>query len=550
MWRSVLAALAVTPASMLVGLSLGFTGAGLDVMRNSVKDGHRKVSLPVGSSLWVFSGEKSISALFSGLFCLGAVLGSFLAYPVADRYGRKIALLMTSPLFATGYLTIGLARAPWLLILARVFTGIGTGAASVAVPTYIGEIAPTSIRGILGTFHQLAIAFGAAIAYSFAAFVRTDGDGFYLDLPSQSTGSGVFVQWRTVAFLYLIWCGLMAINALLVPQSPRWLAGRGRIDEALAALGWLRSGRPLEVEVETLKKSATQAVGADAAARALEPNHNLHDANEPHTMVRLNTSPLAERNSEASKPGITMEDIRKNKRQLIVGLGLHLGQQLAAIHAFNFYLSTMLQAVSLESRKTVALVAMVIKFSGNLVLAAFIDRLGRRLPMMVGSFGMGASCLLMGVGYHLYFVKNQYIEWIFILAPNLYCLSYSFGVGAIPWLIMSELYVDKIRAFASSLASATNWLGCFVITFTFDYLVSGINYQGIMWIYASFGFALSLFTVFMLPETKGKTFEEIKAYFDSRNLTPEPPVLKTTSLVGVDALSTLRSNVPEGGARV
>jgi SP family facilitated glucose transporter-like MFS transporter 8 len=116
---------------------------------------------------------------------------------------------------------------------------------------------------------------------------------------------------------------------------------------------------------------------------------------------------------------------------------------------------------------------------------------------------------------------------------------------------MAELYTDKIRAFASSLASATNWLGCFVITFPFDYLVDGINYQGVMWLYAAFGFCLFVFTIFMLPETKGKTFEEIKAYFDNRNKSDsnEVPKVDSRASLGDAALSTLRSTLPEAGAR-
>ena len=529
MYRSVLSALAVTPASMLVGLSLGFTGAGLDVMRNTVKDGSRKVSLPLDSNLYVFT-DQNISAIFSGLFCLGAIIGSFATYPIADRYGRKAALFITAPLFAAGYVTIALGYPPWLLVLARVFTGIGTGAASVAVPTYIGEISPTKIRGILGTFHQLSIAFGAAFAYLFAAVVRTDGDGFYVDLPSQTTGSSVFVHWRTIAWLCLIWCGLMAISSLLVVQSPRWLAGQGRLEEAVSILTWLRGVQP--------------GVETPELASELENLKKLVPVVAAHTSAAASSAPVAQRSR------VSMADVNANKRQLIVGLGLHMGQQLAAIHAFNFDLSTMLQAVDLDARKTVALVAMIIKFTGNVVLAAFIDKLGRRLPMLVGSFGMGASCLLMGIGYHLYFEKGQVEEtkWIFTAGPMLYCLFYSFGVGAIPWLIMAELYTDKIRAFASSFASATNWLGCFVITFTFDDLVDGINYQGVMWLYAAFGFGLCLFTFFMLPETKGKSFEEIKASFDGR---AAPSIPKVASLASMDAaLSTLRSAPAEGSARV
>ena len=482
--RASLGTLAVMSASILVGLNQAFTGAALDTMRNTVKDGPSKLSLPDDSDLWVFRGDGGnqnvMASWFSGLFAIGCVFGALIGYPLSDRFGRKMAVLLTVPFYAAGLAVISTCSKPGLLILGRILSGVGAGCACVAVPTYIGETAPTSIRGILGAGHQLGIAFGAMLSYLMADYVRTGADGYYISDLSAAK-SNAFANWRRIAEYSQILVGVMCLAVLFVPETPRWLAAHGKIDQAKKVLANLRGGELTVEEVESLEKVAAQS---------------------------------------AKKKKVTYADLKSNRKQLFVGIGIHLLQQAAAVQAFNFYLSTMLQEAGIKKKGTVSFIAMILKFAVTFILVVFIDRHGRRPFLLIGSFLMSASCVTMGLGYYFQENGSMVNNAVFEVAAYVFCAAYGLGVGPIPWLLMSELFEDKIRAVASSWASAVNWLTCFAITQSFFPLTEYINYSGTLWVYAGGGAGLFIFTLLFLPETKGKTFEEIKAHFNGKEMPP------------------------------
>jgi sugar porter (SP) family MFS transporter len=477
--RPLLAAFTVLPASVLVGMSLAFTGASLDTMRNTVKTGSSKLSLPTDSDLYVFHDTSTTPTIYSAFMALGAMLGALIAYPICDRVGRRWALFLTSPLYFAAYLIIATNSNSGALIFGRVLSGIGAGFTSAAVPVFIAEIANTEIRGILGSFHQLGIAMGAAIMYLMNDLVRTSANGWYTDNPTESAPSDGFTDWRYIAYYSLIVTGPVAGFIFFHPETPRWLASKGKVTEAKASLTYYREGRETEEEIRSLES----IIGA----------------------------------GQNQKSPITWQLIKDNRLQLFVGIGLHALQMLAGIQAFNFYLSTILQAAEVSNKSTVSLISMILKFACNSFVFVAVDIVGRKLPLMISGLGMGLACLLFGIGFYELFEKGSDNGWIFQAAPYLYCISYAMGAGAIPWLLMPEIFRVQIRAFASSLASFVNWSLCFVIVLSFKSMTdSSLNYQGTIWFYGFFGFVMFFFTWYFLPETKGKTFEEIKAIFDQR----------------------------------
>ncbi|KAF4730243.1 hypothetical protein FOZ63_000037 [Perkinsus olseni] len=196
---------------------------------------------------------------------------------------------------------------------------------------------------------------------------------------------------------------------------------------------------------------------------------------------------------------------------------LQVLQQFSGINAIIFYQTSIFQAAGIDNRNEVALSVMAVQVGVTIIAVAIVDKLGRRVLLISAASGMCISAVCEGLFFYLSNVSgNQNVGWLAITAAYCYIASFSFGVGAIPWLIMAELFPDEVRALAASIATMVNWLCSFIVTHFLNQVTEAITFYGVFWLFAGICLIMVLFVLFLVPETKGKTFEEIQAYFERR----------------------------------
>ncbi|KAJ9700146.1 hypothetical protein PVL29_005800 [Vitis rotundifolia] len=397
-------------------------------------------------------------SMFGSILTIGAMLGAITSGLVTDSLGRKGAMRMSASFCITGWLAVYFSMGALLLDMGRFFTGYGIGIFSYVVPIFIAEIAPKSIRGGLTTLNQLMIVCGASVAFLL----------------------GTVATWRTLALTGLVPCLVLLIGLFFVPESPRWLAKVGREKEFEVALRRLR--------------------GKDA------------DVSKEAAEIQVYIETLQ------SFPKAKMLDLFQTKyiRSLIIGVGLMVFQQFGGINGISFYVSETFVSAGLSSSKIGTIAYACIQVPITIVGAILMDKSGRRPLLMASASGTFLGCFLTGASF---FLKSNamLLGWVPVLAIGgvlLYIASFSIGMGAVPWVIMSEIFPINVKGAAGSLVVLVNWLGAWAVSYTFNFLMSW-SPTGTFSIYAGFSAMTILFVAKIVPETKGKTLEEIQACIDS-----------------------------------
>ncbi|EER08990.1 hexose transporter, putative [Perkinsus marinus ATCC 50983] len=418
------------------------------------------------------------ASLFGSMVNIGAIIGALGGGPVNEKIGRKWSLIGASPLFLLAFLWIGLARTAWQLIVARVIVGIALGMSSFSVPTYIGEVAPTKYRGIFGACNQLGITIGILLAYLFGLAFRTQAGSIDPEATSRT-----FCNWRTLSFVYIIPAALLGICMFFAPESPRWLAEKSRIEEAKGIVIKLRGG---DAEDPVVK----------AELMALEAIKSKRDSEEKGSVMT------------------SLKALNRCRMQVFIGIMSQVLQQFSGINAIIFYQTSIFQAAGIDNKDEVALTVMAVSVGVTAIAVGIVDKLGRRILLVSASSGMCISAVCEGVFFYLNEVSGiNNIGWLAITSAYCYIASFSLGVGAIPWLIMAELFPDEVRGLAASLVTMVNWLCSFIVTHFLDQLREAITFYGVFWLFAGICLIMVVFVLFIVPETKGKTFEEIQTYF-------------------------------------
>lgn len=357
-----------------------------------------------------------------------------------------------------GWLVIELAEGAISLYIGRLLVGFGVGVISFTVPIYIAEIAPKHMRGLLGTANQFAVTTGILLAYVL----------------------GIVISWRKLALAGLVPCSLLVIVLLFIPESPRWLAKVGRVEDFEASLQVLR-GKNADI---------TQEI------------YEIEDAVE----------------ESRAKTGVKFTDLfkEKNLKPLIVGVGLLCLQQLIGINAILFYASSIFESAGIQAGglASLALAALQVVMTG--VAAVLMDRAGRRLLLMVSSGGMAVSSFLVGVSFYLQSHGSSdvqtFVGIMALVSLLVYVICYSLGLGAIPWVIMSEVFPSDVKGLAGSLATLVNWFAGWVVTLSFNTMLDWSS-AGSFGIFACVCVFTLVFVALRVPETKGKTLEEIQKFF-------------------------------------
>ena len=386
---------------------------------------------------------------------VGSLLGAVAGGMLADRLGRRKLLIVTAAVFALGAIGAALAPTTAWLIAARVLAGVAIGVASFVAPLYISEIAPVAIRGKLVSINQVALTSGIVISY------LVD----YAFAGSQA--------WRWMFAMAVIPAAAFGIGLLFIPDSPRWLAARGHADRAQVVLKQIRPPEQVEAELSDIQKSVAKQKG------------NWSEL----------LSPLL-------------------RSAMIVGVGLAIAQQLTGINTVIYYAPTIFKFAGFSSASVAILASVgvgVVNLALTVVAMQLIDRVGRRPLLLVSLAGMTLGLLVLGLAFSLPQLSGS-LGWIAVASLMVYVGSFAVGLGPVFWLVLSEIYPLRIRGRAMSVGTVTNWGGNLVVAVSFLTLTRVMGKAATFWLYAGVSIGAWLFAFFMVPETKGRSLEEIEAY--------------------------------------
>jgi len=393
---------------------------------------------------------------------VGCILGAAVAGEISDRQGRKAALIVSAILYFVSAVWSGLPSTLTEFAIARMIGGVGVGIASIVSPLYIAEIAPARLRGTLVSYNQMAIVLGILGVYFVNYYVAGIGNEEW----------NINYGWRWMFVSEAFPALLFFVMLMFIPESPRFLAQRGRNEASFALLARINGEQQATEELQVIRD--TIAHEGDSALQLL-------------------------------KPGL--------RKVLVIGIGLAILQQITGINVFMYYAPEIFK--QLGSGTDVALLQTVVVGACNvlftLVAIRMVDRWGRRPLMIMGTTGMAIS--LTGLGTAAYYGSTQVWVLGFILG---YIASFAMSVGPVVWVILSEIFPTKIRGRAMSVATLLLWASNYLISQTFPminenpWLVQVFHHAFPFRLYALFCLVLIAMIVFLVPETKGRTLEEIE----------------------------------------
>jgi MFS transporter, SP family, arabinose:H+ symporter len=390
----------------------------------------------------------------------GCVIGAMGAGYMSDKFGRKSILIVTAVLFAVSAIGSAIPANLNQFVIARIIGGIGIGAASMLSPLYISEIAPADKRGMLVTLYQLAIVIGINLIYFVNLLIAGSGTEQW----------NIEMGWRYMLGSGTIPAALFLVALFFVPESPRWLASKNRKAEAM---------------------------------KILERVNGKSRADEVMAEIEITLKEEAGTIAELFAPGL--------RTAMIIGVFLALFSQITGINAIIYYAPEIFKSVGFGTDS--ALLQTVIIGLTNTVFTfvaiRFIDRAGRRKLLLWGVSGM-AICLF-GVGTVFFFqLSSGPLLLLFILG---FIASFASSLGPIPWVLISEIFPTKTRGIAMSFAVLMLWIGVVLITQLTPILLKEAGGAVTFWIFGANAVLLLIFTYKMIPETKGKTLEEIEKYW-------------------------------------
>ncbi|GAB3102170.1 sugar porter family MFS transporter [Lysobacter terrae] len=407
---------------------------------------------------------------------LGSAVGAWYAGPLADRYGRVQTMRVAAALLAVSALGAGMAFGVWDLILWRVVGGIGVGVASVIAPTYIAEVSPAHVRGRLGSLQQLAIVLGIFVALLSDAWLAGAAGG-----ASQKLWLGLDA-WRWMFLVAVVPALIYGALVFGVPESPRHLVAKGRTAEARTVLQ----------EVLDLRDPA-----------ALDTK--LHDIERS---LRTEYRP-------------TLRDLRGPSAGLLpvvwIGILLSVFQQFVGINVIFYYSSTLWHSVGFSEADsfTITVATSIVNVLVTLVAIALVDKLGRKPLLIIGSVGMAVTLGLMALCFsHATGTGSQLTlpePWgmTALVAANAYVVFFGLSWGPMVWVLLGEMFPNRIRAIGLAVAASAQWLANFLITATFPSLAEiGLTFA--YGLYAAFAVLSLVFVLRSVRETKGMELEEMR----------------------------------------
>lgn len=400
---------------------------------------------------------------------IGCLIGAAASGMLTDRYGRKWLLLLSAFFFTAS--SIGTALAPDFTTfnIARLIGGVGIGLASNLSPMYIAEISPAQKRGQFVSINQLTVVIGILAAQIVNWWIARD-------VPAEATSAALdgswYVQfgWRWMFAACAVPAAVFFMMVLFVPESPRWLAKAGRFDEAEKILRRVGGPEYASLQIESIRQT-------------------LSSEETGHVHFRDLLAP----------------DVR---RILILGIGLAVLQQWCGINVIFNYAQEVFAAAgySISGVMQSIVVTGIVNLIFTVVAVYTVDRWGRRALMLFGASGLALIYIVLGAAYY---AQSRGIHMVILILAAIAC--YAMSLAPVTWVVISEIFPNRIRGAGVSVSVLALWSACTVLTFTFPYLNLYLDSHGTFWLYAAICIAGFAFIWRRLPETKDKTLEQIEA---------------------------------------
>jgi SP family galactose:H+ symporter-like MFS transporter len=403
-----------------------------------------------------FALSSTMEELVVSSVLVGAVVGVAFGGTLADNIGRRKVIILAAVIFILGSIIAALAQAIAWLVAGRVVVGIAIGLASFTSPLYISEVSPASRRGSLVSLNQLAITVGIVLSY-LVDFALAGIQG-----------------WRWMFGLAIIPAAILGMGMFFMPDSPRWLMKHDESDKARDVLRRIRGYSNVDDEMKEIQESLGK-----------QSSHW----------------------SELFNPLV--------KPAMVIGISLAIFQQVTGINTVIYYAPTIFQFAGFKSASSAILATMGVGIVNVLMTAVaigLIDRVGRRPLLLTGLIGMAIGLGLLGFAFMLP-GQQSILGLIAAGSLMLYVASFAIGLGPVFWLLISEIYPLKIRGLAMSVATEANWGSNLIIALTFLTLIQLLGETGTFWLYGLVSILAWLFAYFLVPETKGRSLEEIEAHW-------------------------------------
>ncbi|WP_179022004.1 sugar porter family MFS transporter [Winogradskyella forsetii] len=407
-----------------------------------------------------------------GSALLGCFVGAIIAGPLSIKIGRKWSLIISAIFFTVSAYGSGLPeifpQSVTMLVIFRIIGGLGIGVASMNAPMYIAEIAPSNIRGRMVTYYQLAIVIGFFVVFLATYFIGND----------LSVAENIEFGWRRMFWSELVPSILFLLLLFLVPKSPRWLALKGKDEDALSILKKINDDDIATVEMANIKESLNK-----------------------------------------SNDGIKVSYMSKGILAIIaIGTVLSVLQQFTGINAVLYYGADIFEKALGFGKEDVLAQQILLAFV-NLVftfVAMFtVDKFGRKPLLYIGSVGMIIGFLLLAIT-----LQQNSVGVLSLVGVLVFIASFALSMGPVVWVLLSEMFPNKIRSVAMSVAVAAQWAANYVVSQSFPVVMGSDMNNSATWngslpyyIFIVFILVIVFVTYKFIPETKGKTLEEIEGFW-------------------------------------
>ena len=420
-----------------------------------------------------FALDSTMQGFVVGSALIGCFVGAIIAGPLSIKIGRKYSLIISAILFTISAWGSGLpAMLPEsvsLLVFFRLIGGLGIGVASMNAPMYIAEIAPAKKRGNLVTYYQLAVVIGFFVVFLATYFI---GSGL-------TEAENLQFGWRRMFWSELIPSLSFLLLLFIVPKSPRWLALKGRNEESLSVLVKIHGEANAKLENEEIQES-------------LRTNKESSNINY-------------------FKKGVLII--------IVIGSVLSILQQFTGINAVLYYGADIFEKALGFGKEDILLQQVLLAFINlifTFIAMATVDKFGRKPLIYIGSLGMILGFLLLGFS-----LQQKAIGFISLLGVLIFIASFAMSMGPVVWVLLSEMFPNKMRSVAMSVAVAAQWAANYFVTQTFPMVTeSGMNknefWNGSLpyFIFVGFIIFIMIFTYKFIPETKGKSLEQLESMWE------------------------------------
>ncbi|XP_058977935.1 facilitated trehalose transporter Tret1 isoform X2 [Musca domestica] len=449
--RIFLAAVAANLSAFAVGTCLGWTSPVTPKLKTEdTSDSPLNAPIDSTDEAWI-----------SSIVALGALVAPFVAGPLADKIGRKWVLLSSSVFFVIAYVLMMIGGSVVVLLVARLIQGFGVGFVMTAQPMYVGEIATDSVRGATGSLMQLFIVSGILYVYAIGPYVSYQA-----------------LQWCCIAVPIVF-----DVCFFFMPESPYYLAGKGRKMEALKSLQFLRgqSADGAQDEMATIQAGVEESMANKGSIADIIKN-----------------------------PG--------NRKALFISAGLLVFQQFSGINVVLFNSQSIFESANTGLDPAVATIIVgIVQVASSGLTPIIADRLGRKVILLTSAGIMTVGLAALGGFFYMKLVvgDTSSVLWLPVPALVVYNIVYCVGFGPLPWAVLGEMFPANVKSIASSIVASTCWICGFLVTYFYPALDAMGSYYA-FWLFGIFCIVAFFFVLFIVMETKGLSLQEIQDRLNGR----------------------------------